>query len=102
MSGRVIDESGLAVAAQVSLKALVPNAVGLLEFKDVATSISDPDTGFAFDGLFPGPFTLTASSFFSPENATASGTLTDANPVVENITLVLRKNTGTLSGTRRK
>ena len=98
VSGRVVDESDLAVAAQVSLQARVPNAVGRLEFKDAATSLSDPDIGFSFDGLFPGPFTLTASSFFSPASATVSGFLPEGDPVAENITLVLAKNTGTLSG----
>ena len=73
VSGRVVDETGLGVAAQVSLQALVPNSAGILEFRDAGTSLSDPDSGFSFNGLFPGPFTLTASSFFSPGNATASG-----------------------------
>lgn len=98
VSGRVVDEDGLAVAAQVSVQALVPNATGLLEFSDAGTSLSDPDLGFAFDGLFPGPFILTASSFFSPGSATASGVLPEGDPVAEDIVLVLVRNTGTLSG----
>ena len=56
ISGRVLDETGLAVATQISVKARVPNSAGILEFKDVGTVISDPDDGFALDGLFPGPF----------------------------------------------
>jgi hypothetical protein len=98
VSGRVIDETGLAVAAKVVLKARLPNEAGILEFRDAGTTISDPDIGFTFDGLFPGPFTVIASSFFSPVDATASGQLSESNPVAEDITLVLAKNTSSLHG----
>ncbi|BBO87549.1 Ig-like domain-containing protein [Desulfosarcina ovata] len=98
VSGIVMDESGLQVAAGVTLKARMPNAAGILEFKNAGTTISDPDQGFVFEGLFPGPFTVTASSFFSPQDTTVSGYLPEGNPVVENITLILEKNTATLSG----
>jgi hypothetical protein len=98
VSGMVMDESGLKVAAEVRLKARVPNAAGILEFKDAGTTVSDPDRGFTFEGLFPGPFTVTASSFFSPEETTVSGYLPEGNPVLEDLILVLKKNTATLSG----
>ena len=98
ISGRVIDETGLAVAASVALMARIPNVAGLLEFRDAGSTISDPDRGFVFSGVFPGPFTLTASSFFSPAAATASGTLPLGNPVADDITLILAKNTGSLRG----
>jgi hypothetical protein len=98
VAGRVIDESGLAVAAQIAVRARVPNAAGILELSNAGTTISDPDRGFSVSGLFPGPFTVTASSFFSPDNAVASGVLLESNPVVDNITLVLAKNTGSLRG----
>src|SRR5439155_9517119 len=98
--GRVTDETGLGVVAEVSLKARVPNAAGVLEFTSAGTTTSKSDGTFRFDGLFPGPFTATASSFFSPggESATASGSLPENNPVAENVTLVLAKNKGSLRG----
>ncbi|MGH9350497.1 MAG: carboxypeptidase regulatory-like domain-containing protein, partial [Vicinamibacterales bacterium] len=98
VSGRVVDDTGLAVAARVAIRARAPNAAGILEFTDAGTVTSDPDRGFTFTGLFPGPFTLSASSFFSPDTASASGVLPDANPVAENITLTLARNTGRLQG----
>ena len=49
----------VAVSAQVALKARVPNDVGMLEFRDAGTTISDPDRGFTFNGLFPGAFSTT-------------------------------------------
>jgi hypothetical protein len=94
----VIDATGLAIAAGVSVQARVPNAAGGLEFRTAGTTISDPSSGFSFTGLFPGPFTITATSFFSPESAVVSGFLPDSNPVSQNVTLVLLKNTGSLSG----
>src|SRR3989441_5443864 len=98
VSGRVVDETNLAVAAQVSLKARVPNAAGVLELSAAGTVTSDPDRDFTFGGLFPGPFTASASSFFSPDVATASGVLQEGNPIADNVTLVLSKNTGKLRG----
>ena len=74
--------------------ARVPNAAGLLEFKEAQTTISDPDEGFLFERLFPGPFTVTASSFFAQAPDSFSGTIPHPDP----ITLILRKNTGTLLG----
>ena len=98
VSGQVVDETSLAVAAKVTIKARVPNAAGELEYKEAASITSDPDQGFSFGNLFPGPFAVTATSFFSPESTTQSGQLTVSNPVVEGLTLVLIKNTGTLRG----
>ena len=98
VSGRVVDTTGLAVAARVALRARLPNAAGILELSDTASMTSDPDNGFTFAGIFPGPFTATASSFFSPDTAVASGTISESNPVVQNIVLVLTRNTGTLGG----
>ena len=98
VSGGVVDDTGLAIAAEVSINALAPNPAGLLEFKNVGSVISDPDTGFNFTGLFPGPFSVSASSFFSPANATASGVVPASDPVVEGIELVLLSNTATVSG----
>jgi hypothetical protein len=100
VSGRVVDETGLAVAAEVVLKARGPNAAGLLEHREVATTISDPVQGFRFQNVFPGPFTVTAVSFFTPggEKATASGLLPAGNPVAEDLVLVLAKNIARLHG----
>jgi hypothetical protein len=98
VSGRVVDQTNLAVAARVSLKARVPNAAGLLELANAGTTTSDPDRGFTFAALFPGSFTATATSFFSPDSAATSGTLTEITPVADNVVLVLSNNTGRLSG----
>jgi hypothetical protein len=98
ISGRVIDETGFAVGAKITLKAIVPNKAGILEYKEAGTTINDPDHGFTLEGVFPGPFAVTASSFFAPESATVSGSLPESNPVVEDITLVLAKNTASLHG----
>ena len=94
ISGRVSDETGFGVAAQVVVRALGPNNAGVLEFRDVATTTSDPDKGFSFGGLFPGAYTVTASSFFSPIDATHSGELPVADPVAEGIELVLPLGSG--------
>ena len=98
VSGEVIDDTGLQVAAKVGLKALVPDVVGLLKYTDAGEVTNDPDRGFRFENLFPGPYAVTASSFFSPEDATESGTLPEANPVADGLILVLQKNTSRLSG----
>ena len=98
VAGGVVDESGLAVAAKVALKARAPNEVDLFEFKDVSSVVSDPDQGFRFEDVFLGPFTVTASSFFAPEATTASGVLTVGEPAVEDLVLTLAKNTATLRG----
>jgi len=97
ITGHVIDETGLAVAAKVEISARVPNSIGQLKFRKKATIISDPDEGFWFGGLFLGPFSATASSFFAPESVTVSGSLTEGSPSAD-VTLVLSKNTATLSG----
>ena len=99
-SGRVLDESGLPVAAEVTLTARAPDVGGILGFNEVGTIISDPDRGFTFTGVFAGAYTVTASSFFSSggSSATASGVLSDASPVAENITLVLASNRARLHG----
>ena len=98
VAGGVVDDTGLDVAAQVTVKALTPNPAGQLEFGQVGTVTSDPDTGFTFTNLFPGPFSVTASSFFSPGTASASGTLPANDPNIDGIELVLASNTSTLSG----
>lgn len=100
VSGRVIDDAGTGVVAEISLNALAPNAAGILGFREVGTTTSRADGGFSFAGLFLGPFTVSASSFFSPggASASASGVLSDANPSVDNVTLVLTKNTGSIHG----
>ena len=98
VAGQVLDEQGFPVAAQVSLRARAPNAAGVLELRDLATVVSDPDAGFAFDGLFLGPYTLVASSFFAAADAVASGELTANEPAAENIVLQFIDNTGSLAG----
>ena len=98
VSGQVIDETGVGLAAQVSISGLGPNDAGILEIRDIATTTSDPDNGFSFDGLFAGSFTVTASSFFSPVRASNSGTLPTSNSMVEGITLVLPTTTEELFG----
>src|SRR6185503_12233203 len=97
-SGRVVDEMGAPAAAKVSLKAMIPNAAGVLEFGDAGTIISDPDRGFTFTNIFPGPFTVTASSFFSAADATRSGRLSPPDPVADNIVLTLAANTARVGG----
>jgi protocatechuate 3,4-dioxygenase beta subunit len=98
VSGRVLDGTGLGIVAQVAVTARVPNAAGILEFRDAGTTTSDPDAGYRFNTLFPGPYAVTASSFFSPGTSTASGVLPEGNPTASNITLVLANNTGSLRG----
>ena len=98
VAGRVVDESGLDVAAKVAVSALAPNAVGMLEFGEVATVISDPDRGFDIGGLHLGPYAVTATSFFAPEDTTVSGVLTLGRPTVEDLVLTLAKNRATLRG----
>ena len=97
ITGRVLDETGLAIAAKVEIKARIPNSIGQLSFEKKATTISDPDDGFAIEGVFLGPYSATASSFFAPESVTVSGTITEGSPATD-VTLVLSKNTATLSG----
>ena len=98
VSGWVVDESGMRVAAKVALRGMAPNPVNQLEFTDVATAVSDPDRGFAFERFYVGPYSVTASSFFAPVSVTASGVLTAAQPTVDGLVLTLAKNTGTLHG----
>ncbi len=98
VTGKVIDETGLEVAARVILTAMVPNAAGIFEFRQAGSTVNDPGKGFSISGIYPGPFTLSASSFFSPADAKVSGNITRTVPVINNILLVLANNTSSLHG----
>src|SRR5262249_1930047 len=51
ISGWVEDETGLRVAARVNLSALGPNFLDWLSFDQTVSVISDPTSGFTFDGV---------------------------------------------------
>lgn len=100
MSGIVLDQgsNNMPVGARVVLYGVEPDAAGLLkQGRVIAWTDTDPVEGrFSFANLYPGPFRITASNPFHPDEISVSGTLVAGEK--KKITMVFQKPLGRILG----
>jgi hypothetical protein len=100
ISGQVLDRAShdLPVGARVVLYGVEPNAAGLLtENRVISWADTDPQTGqFSFSKLYPGPFRLTASNPFHPDEVSVTDLLAPGE--LKKINLIFEKQLSSITG----
>jgi hypothetical protein len=101
VTGTVTDpgSGGMPVGANIAIAGRYIDGAGRIKFGNIGLTQSDPETGrFRFDGLLPGPFTVTAANTFRPTPVTVTGTILGDGDL-QDVEIALKVNAGSIAGT---